>query len=196
MLTPTYPNMSADSDFGLFDEASSLFDETSSLFDKATETQYDLITFLAVVQRLQIDTLPITWQSALPICVGETSKVNQALVNLQTSFAFKRIVPYETEGHSEQRTFRLLINEITVLCHQSIRKHPNIIELQGICWDVPSDEKVWPVLVFEKAEYGDLSYFTTSPVGRDLCIGERLKLCVDTGTAIMDLHFNSRLLAS
>jgi hypothetical protein len=60
--------------------------------------------------------------------------------------------------------------------------------------DIPSDEEVWPVLVFEKAQFGDLYSFATLPVGRDLCIAERLKLCVDVGTAIMDMHFNSRLL--
>jgi hypothetical protein len=54
---------------------------------------------------------------------------------------------------------------------------------------------VWPVLVLEKSQYGDLYNFATLPVGRELCFAKRLKLCVDVGTAISDMHNNSRLLS-
>lgn len=162
------------------------------------DTPHDLITFLAVMQKLEIDILPITWQAArLPIGAGATGKINEALINLHTSFAFKCASDRQKEGEYEGTIIQALINEITVLGHPLIRKHSNIVELQGICWDVTSDnnggDKVWPALVFKKSQYGDLYNFATMPVGRELCMAERLKLCVDVGTAISDMHFNSRL---
>ena len=147
----------------------------------------DFIAFLAVAQRLQIPFLSITWQLALGLVgFGGTANINEALINLQTSLAFKRI---DQEGNKDPSiVFRVLINEITALGHPSIQKHPNIVDLQGICWDIPSDDEVWPVLVFEKSHLGDLDDFAM----QDLSINERLKLCVDIGTAIMDMHSNRR----
>ena len=81
-----------------------------------------------------------------------------------------------------------------MLSHHLLREHPNIVELQGICWDVPADDEVWPVLVFEKTQFGDLYNFLRVPVGRDLSITERLKLCVDVGTAIIDMHSLGRII--
>jgi Protein tyrosine and serine/threonine kinase len=163
---------------------------------------YDLITFLAIIQKLQIDILPITWQAARqPIGIGATGRINEALINLHTSFAFKCVADKQKEAVAnpqnkdvtKERILQAFINEIMVLGHASIRNHPNIVELQGICWDVGSNNEVWPVLVFEKAQYEDLYNFATLPIGRELCIAERLKLCVDVGTAIYDMHFNSKL---
>ncbi|OCK78127.1 kinase-like protein, partial [Lepidopterella palustris CBS 459.81] len=151
----------------------------------------DLITFLAVVQKLQIDILPIRWQpERLPIGAGATGKINEALINLHTSFAFKCVSDRQKLDESEAKILQAFVSEIVVLGHPLIREHPNIAKLQGICWDISSDDKVWPVLVFEKTQYGDLYNFITLPVGRDLRIAERLKLCVDVGVAIMDMHSN------
>ncbi|KAH8589486.1 kinase-like domain-containing protein [Bisporella sp. PMI_857] len=156
---------------------------------QGTDAACDLITFLAVIQKLKIDILPITWQSVpQPIGAGATGVVNEALINLGTSFAFKRV--RKEEGEAEKGIIQALISEVIVLSHPSLRKHPNIVKLHGVCWDVASDGSIWPVLVFEKAQYGDLYNFITLPIGRELCITERLKLCVDVGTAILDMHFN------
>ena len=169
--------------------------DSAVLSEQPVDTQYDFITFLAVVQRAQISILPITWQSALqPIGTGATSNINEALINLQTSFAFKCASDKQKQHVPEANILQALISEITVLGHPSIRERPNIVHLQGICWDVSSDDKVWPALVFEKTQFGDLYNFATLPIGRDLCISERLKLCVDVGTAIMDMHSNGTLL--
>ncbi|KAF2474367.1 kinase-like protein [Lindgomyces ingoldianus] len=159
------------------------------------DAPYDLITFLAVIQKLQVDILPTTWQAARqPIGVGATGIINEALIDLHTSFAFKRASNRQKEKQAEERIIHTLISEVIALGHPLIRKHRNIVELQGICWDIVSDDrgndKVWPVLVFEKSQYGDLYSFATLPVGRALCVAERLKLCVDVGIAILDMHFN------
>jgi Protein tyrosine and serine/threonine kinase len=194
------PEMSTSSD--------SAFLKPRSISDAAvqsaqvTDDQCDLITFLGVLQKLQIEILPITWQAARqPIGIGATGRINESLIDLHTRFAFKCVADKQKDAVAnpqekdvtKERIIQTFINEIIVLGHPSTRKHPTIVELQGICWDIGSDDEVWPVLVFEKSQYGDLYHFATLPIGRELCIAERLKLCVEIGTAISDMHDNSRL---
>jgi serine/threonine protein kinase len=149
---------------------------------------YDLITFLAVIQKLEINILPITWQSARqPIAFGGTSLINEALINLQTSFVFKCVSDEQKASTTEERIYQTIIDEIAILGHPTIRRHPNIVDLQGICWDV-GNYHIWPVLVFEKTHLGDMFTFLTSPLGRNLGTGDRLKLCVDIAVALRDMH--------
>jgi serine/threonine protein kinase len=163
--------------------------------EQAEGSECDLITFLAVAQKLQVDILPITWQSARGmIGKGATSTIYEALINSQTSFAFKCISGHQEQWFLKTNSFRTLINEVTML--SQLRGHPNIVELQGICWDVTADDEVWPVLVFEKTQFGDLYNFLKLPVGRDLSISERLSLCVDIGTAIIDMHSHGMIIRS
>ena len=69
-----------------------------------------------------------------------------------------------------------------------IRKHPNIVDLEGVCWEVkPRTEKAVPVLVFEKASW-DLQQFMNVREGMDMVLEDRLKVCADIGSAIMALH--------
>lgn len=161
---------------------------------------YDLITVLAVAQKLEIEILALTWQSARErVGSGGTSQISQMLVNGQTSLVFKRVADKSKLYEPEDRIFRSVINEMTALRHPSIRDHPNVAELQGLCWDVPLAEdmdhdetttKAWPVLVFEKSPYGDLSSFASVPLGQALSFDERLDLCLDVGRAVADMHSN------
>ncbi|KAF2848273.1 kinase-like protein, partial [Plenodomus tracheiphilus IPT5] len=155
----------------------------------------DLISFLAVVQEHGIAILPITWQAArLPIATGATGKINEALLNLRSSFAFKCVSDKQKETENTQTIMEVLTNEVKVFGHRSIRDNPNIVDLQGVCWDVSMDKEgnntVWPVLVFEKTPYEDLYSFLMQPVGRELCFADRLRLCTDISTAIWGLHSN------
>ena len=75
------------------------------------------------------------------------------------------------------------------MSHPSVRSHPNVIRLEGVCWDISFDnEEVWPVLVFEKARHGDLRNFLRTNTGRHIKWDDRIKLCADIATAIMLLH--------
>jgi hypothetical protein len=161
-----------------------------------SDHQYDFISFLAIAKQLKVDFLPITWQPALD-CIGRgaTAEIRQSSINLQTSFAFKRFISQLQARILVDETviFRALVAEILVLSHPSIQRHPNISGLLGICWDVIGETgKVWPVLVFEKATYGDLQIFMTQDRGIRLLHWEsRLKLCADVGRAVADMHSNS-----
>lgn len=155
-----------------------------------SDTHYDFLAFLGLAQRIEIDFLPITWQPKLEVVGrGGTAEIWQALINVQTSFAFKRIKQSRQASLDERTIFQDLILEILALGNELIRSHPNMVRLEGICWDIrPGEEKIWPVLVFEKAQYGDLEKFTNSDRGKIMRFEDRLRLCVQIGTAIKDMH--------
>lgn len=162
---------------------------------------YNLITFLAIAQKLEIDFLPIKWQPALSeVGAGGTAEIRQSLIHLQMSFAFKVVKNAawidkidETQRPKEMKTgIQVLISEIFVLGHPSVREHPNIISLLGICWDIQPSGCVWPVLVFERTALGDLWSFAESEEGKNISIETRLKLCADVATAVRDLHQSSK----
>jgi serine/threonine protein kinase len=150
---------------------------------------YNFISFLAVTQHRQIDFLPIAWQPALDsIGLGGTSEIHQSIITLQAKFAFKRIKHSERARWRDGIIFRTLLSEITVLSHPSIRAHPNIVKLLGICWDILHEGSVLPVLVFEKAQFGNLREFSTSEPGKCMSLENKLKLCSGIATAIRDMH--------
>lgn len=181
---------------------------TSFLFSRYDVSKpCNFITFLGMAQKLRIRFLPNTWQQGRPpIGQGATSHIHQSLLNAQTGFAFKRVGDRDKRERPEKDIFQYLINEIVIMCHAQVRSHPNILELQGICWDIPAptdshgptgyyssgEVKVWPVLVFEKSRYGDLFLFARSEVGRELDICERLALCGQIGRAVARMQSNRK----
>jgi hypothetical protein len=149
------------------------------------------LSFLSAAQAVHIPIMPITWQRArIAFGVGGTSSINQTPINAQVSLAFKYVKEIRKCQDGDAELFEMITNEITVLGQSSIRNHPNVVQLQGICWDV-GEEKVWPALVFEKSDYGDLSTFYESSSGQQLSMNQRLKICIDVGKAIFYMHSNS-----
>ncbi len=165
------------------------YGETRQSASSASNQEYDFLDFLGVAQCLKIDFLPITWQPALDGAgEGGTAKIHQALINIQTTFAFKRL-KHPWSAMDESRNLRALLAEISVLGHPAIRYHPNIANIEGICWDVvDGGEQVWPVLVFEKTRIGDLNRFMTTSSGKELDMGDRLDMLFDIALAVRDLH--------
>lgn len=173
--------------------------EIESLRGTRKHLDCDLIDFLALVQSLELAILPITWQSARDrVGRGGSGIVNEALINLQTSLVFKcvsndlklelKTVPEDQTRELRRDILQTFVNEVNVLGHRQLREHPNIVDLQGVCWDVKPDNDVWPVLVFEKTHFGDMHSFLTLPIGRDLSLTNRLRLCDGIATAIIDMH--------
>lgn len=166
----------------------------------------DLVTFLGAAQALKIDFLPITWQPALDLIgQGATAEIRKALMNSHMSFAFKRpkfITLLNVDF--EMRVLPFLTAEISILSHPSIRKSPNIVRLEGICWEIFSEAYtfpgeaqfdgtrggIMPILVFEESKYGDLRNFMTCSVGRNLGLKDKLRLCVDIARAVEKMHSN------
>ena len=152
-----------------------------------------LLSFLSIAQNLNIDFLPISWAPALDrVDRGGTSEIRQSLVNVETAFAYKRLIYSELREEKEkEKAFQALIAEISILGQEEIRRHENVVRLEGICWDIvnstDNEEKVWPVLVFEKAEMGSLKAFMKGK-GKNLGFEERVELCRDVGRGIWVMH--------
>jgi hypothetical protein len=151
---------------------------------------FDFLTFLGIAQKLEVDFLPITWQPELDGAGrGGTSEIRQSIVMLRASYAFKRIMPnWKT---NQKKDFPALITELAVLGHPSIRANRHVAALGGICWDVNSEnDEVWPVLVFEKAQQGDLMAFMQRDDGRKLSFRDRMEFCIDIITGVVGMHSN------
>ena len=147
--------------------------------------QSDLIAFLSIVQKCNVDYLPITWQPALStLGVGGSGMISQSTFVTEKPLAFKRF------HHSENSDsdFLPLMSEVLILSQPPIQNYPNIVDLEGICWEIkPNTEKAVPVLIFEKASW-DLQQFMNVREGMDMVTEDRLKICADIGGAIVALH--------
>ncbi|KAI1197835.1 kinase-like domain-containing protein [Nemania serpens] len=143
-------------------------------------TQCNFITFLATVQRLDLEMFPLSCRSfSPPVGEGGTSQISQGFVKPETSFAFKRVSEVDKLRLDDDEIYRRLISELLVLEQEGIRGHPFILELQ-----------VHPTLIFEMSPYGDLFRFARSPPGRGLDVTSRLRICLQIGVSIATMHRN------
>ena len=174
-------------EYGEFEYASLLSFSPSASVDVSVDGEaddYGLITILALAQRLHIDLLPLTWQAALgSLGEGGQSIVMQALVDIQSSLAFKRFKPPQ----SGDSILRDAGREMIMFTHPAIRNHPFVVRLQGICWDIQSVHQIWPVLVFQKSHLGDLHTLMTRRKGHDLSLSDRIALCSSIAIALRDM---------
>ena len=147
--------------------------------------QNDLSAFLSIVQECDVDYLPITWQPALnTLGVGGSGTISQSTFIAEKPLAFKRF--HDSEDSDDG--FLPMMSEVLILSQPPIRNNPNIVDLEGICWEIkPSTEKAVPVLVFEKASW-DLQQFMNVREGMDMSFEDRLKICAEVGDGIMALH--------
>lgn len=171
--------------------------DASLTFDVERESSIDFLSILGIAQKLDIDFLPIIWQPALDAAGnGATAEIRQSLINVQTSFAFKRYKKrWGPQSDADHSNFQRIYFEILILGQPEIRNHPNIIRLEGLCWDISDDcMEVWPVLVFEKTSLGDLTKWATSKEGKIASHDVRLSICADVANAVRHLHTHRRSL--
>ena len=134
----------------------------------------NVLYLLTVAQELHIDFLPFSYQPGLEVIgAGGTSKLRQSRINLQTSFAFKQLEnslnDMQASVLDEAKAFRALIAEVSLLNNAAIRGHPHVIKLEGISWEISKDEeKLRPVLVFEKSRYADMRKVLRSEEGKTI----------------------------
>lgn len=157
------------------------------------EDHSHLLTVLGYAQQFGVDLLHIRWQPALEkIGLGGTAEIRQTLVNLQFSFAFERVKPLLKQPRRAKHALKRIVAEIVCLSQPAVRGQRHILSLKALCWDVADTNKeVWPVLVFEKYELGNLEHFLFSE-GQVVGIHERLKLCGHLALALSTLHTNGK----
>ena len=140
----------------------------------------DMISFLAPAQNYEVELVPVVWEEGRGLLgQGGTARINQTMFHThlpvdpsedadplkdtdskETSFAFERTSQYQMgTGDEWLGLYDTLTMELTVLRQQAVRDHPNIVDLEGICWEVTKNNKIYPVLLFEKGQWGDLSSF-------------------------------------
>lgn len=182
----------ADSDSDSYEPSLIIYTSRGKTRQSVRSTSVNCYTFLdllRVAQYRRIDFLPIRWQPAMKKAgIGGTAKIHQGVGNVEMTFAFKQM--QRTYSPIEKALYlSALIAEITILGHSDIKRHNNVVKIEGICWDVdPTEETVWPVLVFEKAPFGDINEFMTSEMGRELDMEKRLGLLANVALAVRDLH--------
>jgi hypothetical protein len=147
---------------------------------------YDIVSFLALAQQCGLDLLPIKWQPALGVLgKGGTAAVNQSLINVQMSYAFKRVLPLR----AVKSGFREWASELLILCHSWMRTNYHIARLEAFCLEVLKDGRVSPVLIFEKAELGDLEHFVTLEEANAISFDGWLKLCLGLGGTLHNMQW-------
>lgn len=147
------------------------------------------IDALGLAQRLNVKLIPMMWHARLGLVGrGGQAKVNRARVNQLISFAFKRF----SRRHGVTDSFQEIVREMSLLAHPAVRRHKHIVKLEGICCEVMHEREVWPVLMFQNSECGDLDDFIRSERGSAISLEERLDLCGGVAIAIRDMHMNSK----
>jgi len=206
---PDVPSSALDLSLTSFYRSGTLSSSASNPADSASSSSaipshyHDFLSLLAICQTREIDFVGITWDRALDdnsnlIGLGLTSEIRPGTLNLDFTFAFKRLTDSNyaqaalVSGQQRRhQAYEALISEISVLGHPIIRNHENIIRLEGVCWDFlpsSSEEKVRPVLMFEKAKYGDLGRFMRSTHGQKLTWQQKIRLCSNIVRGLATMH--------
>ena len=154
-----------------------------------SDSHVDLLAFLATAQANKIDFLPIAWYPSYFLGRGGFALLHQSPVKAELSYAFKRLGKHSQAPNKETEDFSSSITELTILRHIPISTHPHVIRLEGICWEVTArEDRILPVLVFEKAAYGDLFQFRDTEEGKKLTVEQKVSLCAQILDALYTLH--------
>ena len=169
----------------------------------------DLISFLAAAQKYEVEFVPVVWDEGRGLLgQGGTARINQTMLHTyltvdpsedadplkntdskETSFAFKRTSQYQMGTLDEGLgLYDILTMELIVLRQQAVRDHPNIVDLEGICWEVTKNDKIYPVLLFEKGQWGDLSSVAGGLRGGWSTFNAKLGVCIDIAKALQIMH--------
>jgi hypothetical protein len=158
------------------------------------------LTFIAMCRKLDIAILTSSWQAGLhTLGSGGTSIVSQGTgLDLSTLFAFKRLVTPNFASQQEMHDYRslalyALTCEAGILGSQAAKLHPNIIELLGVSFEVAEGYEgttcVWPVLIFPKAHWYDLSEFVAQcEMAEGLEMEHRITIVIQVWAAVEYMH--------
>jgi hypothetical protein len=170
---------------------------TLSLQNPSTDNEnpehLNLIYFCATAQALELDFLPIKWQAHNGLIgVGGTSEIRQSQVSYEVSLAFKSITAKSNSyarNNEDKSVYLLLLAEIQHMGLKNMQDSAYVHKVEGICWDLNQRTgAVSPVLVYRRAQHGDLYHFLDSGGGKSLSFWDRVKLCRKIGIGLEALH--------
>lgn len=158
---------------------------------------FDLIYFCGAVQALGLDFLPMYWQPRRGL-IG-SGATRQSLVGVEVSLAFKAInlgdVSRIRTPRDLKSMYMFLLAEIQLMGRLPILDSPYIHKVEGVCWNLNIMTGVAdPILVYQKANHGDMYHFMTSGQGKSLGFLDRVQICRDIALGLMTLQACSSLL--
>ncbi|KAJ3576582.1 hypothetical protein NPX13_g3648 [Xylaria arbuscula] len=170
--------------------------------NKDEEGCYSLLSCLACAQHCRVDFTGFSWINAQGMLGrGGQGVVAQTRASVDTVFAFKRRRPIRgiltTQAAAKDHAFREICSEIMALGHEDLHHHENIVQLIAISWEIENvrdwrfqaDVVIWPVMILEKAELGDLGNFLRGK-GRETDFPTRLRMCAGIASALAAVHKN------
>ncbi|RSL60679.1 hypothetical protein CEP53_005382, partial [Fusarium sp. AF-6] len=169
------------------------------------EPTYNLLTCLACAQARNIDIIAISPLEAQgELGRGGQAVVGQTRVSVDAVLAFKRpnsegigtVFSTASTLRRVENVYRDVATEMLALSEPGIRGHAHIIQLQAICWEVHKIRtwffgrklRVWPILVMEKAELGDLQCYMATEQGQKLSTSDKMSLCQGLASAVATAH--------
>ncbi|KAI9924857.1 hypothetical protein MW887_006714 [Aspergillus wentii] len=97
----------------------------------------------------------------------------------------------DESGHLiEPEIITNIVQELRVVSHHRLRKHPNILDVYGFAWEdeyVSPRIKVWPIIMVEYAAGGTLDDYFSASSG-SLTLDQKLGLAGDVAQGIDALH--------
>lgn len=169
--------------------------------DETEEGKYTLLSCLACAQHCRVDFTGFSWVNAQgTLGRGGQGVVAQTRASLDTVFAFKRRRPPGQGRWARDDAFREICSEIMALGHEDLRRHENIVQLIAISWEIENvrdwkfkrDVVIWPVMILEKADLGDLGHFLRGK-GVETELATRVRMCAGIASALAVVHRNGKL---
>ncbi|KAL8676142.1 MAG: hypothetical protein Q9186_007306, partial [Xanthomendoza sp. 1 TL-2023] len=149
----------------------------------------DLLAVLSAVQAHEVDILPLVWYPSLSLGQGGFALVAELPINQHESFAFKRLKIQGDDTDEQCQSFHAAIQELAILSDLDVARQPNIVTIEGVCWEVnPLNPYISPVLVFEKADHGNLSLFRDSGTWEQVSLEGKLTISKQIAGAFCVLH--------
>lgn len=145
--------------------------------------------FLSLIQSCGVEIMPVTSEAARELLGrGASGHVNQSVIDITTSLAFKHPNIDGRKKLAVQELLRAEMLEVAILRHPKIQQHPSIIELEGVAWEIDSfHSTILPILVYRKSELGTLGGYIEANIGK-LSLNRRLRLCFNVASALATLH--------
>ncbi|KAL9571974.1 hypothetical protein ACKAV7_003963 [Fusarium commune] len=127
-------------------------------------------------------------ERAIAIPNPQTTSSAPAVIRQQRVVALKTVRIQSQSEELPKAGWDHVLLEIRALLHETLRYHPNIVRLVGLCWGPNgASGSVYPQLVIEHAEHGtleDLQNNTKSP----LPFSVKQKLLYDAGKGLSIIH--------
>ena len=159
-----------------------------------------LVKLLSIATAVRLNILPVKWRPGLEsLGEGATANINQSPLNSKISFAFKRFNQFSDSlpslsNHDELLLkYNAILSEVVTLMHSEIYRHPNVVNLEGLCWEILSDSaQIRPVLVFRKADGGSLDKFISRHEAKSLSFADKIHICGEIAKGLRIIHLSGR----